>query len=180
MESPQKTHVRQHYNKHCEDSVNRHINLELHTYYVYLSMAHFLDREDVPLKNFSQLLLCLSSKAREQAEKLMELQNLRGGLIKLENVQKPDDTEWNSSLQVLECALSLVKRVNKSLINLYDIANDSTDAHLRNFLGRHFLQQQVQSLKELSDLINTQRKLGSQGCAEFLLDNLTLGGGSKN
>lgn len=46
----------------------------------------YFDRDDVALPNFSNFFLERSAKEREQAEKLLEYQNMRGGRILLQNI----------------------------------------------------------------------------------------------
>uniref|UniRef100_A0A8D2HNW1 Ferritin n=1 Tax=Urocitellus parryii TaxID=9999 RepID=A0A8D2HNW1_UROPR len=75
--------VRQNYH---QDSMN----LELYASYVYLSMSYYFDRDDVALKNFAKYFLHQSHEEREHAEKLMKLQNQRGGGIFLQDIKKPD------------------------------------------------------------------------------------------
>lgn len=46
----------------------------------------YFDRDDVALPNFSSFFLERSGKEREQAEKLLEYQNMRGGRILLQTI----------------------------------------------------------------------------------------------
>lgn len=46
----------------------------------------YFDRDDVALPKFSSFFLELSVKEREQAEKLLEYQNMRGGRILLQTI----------------------------------------------------------------------------------------------
>jgi len=46
----------------------------------------YFDRDDVALPNFSSFFLERSVKEREQAEKLLEYQNMRGGRILLQTI----------------------------------------------------------------------------------------------
>uniref|UniRef100_A0A8D2CNE5 Ferritin n=1 Tax=Sciurus vulgaris TaxID=55149 RepID=A0A8D2CNE5_SCIVU len=62
-----------------EAAINRQINLELYSYY--------FDRDDVALKNFAKYFLHQSHEEREHAEKLMKLQNQRGGRIFLQDIK---------------------------------------------------------------------------------------------
>ena len=79
--------VRQNYPEDCEAALNKHINLSLHASYVYLSMAYHFDRDDIALKGFQGYFKGKSDKEREQAEKMMCYQNLRGGRIVLADVK---------------------------------------------------------------------------------------------
>ncbi|XP_039708022.1 ferritin heavy chain-like [Pteropus medius] len=175
--------VRQNYHPDCEAAINNQVNLELYASYVYESMAFHFDREDVALKHFGQFFLQQSSKERESAEKLLWLQNQRGGRIRLRNIRKPEPQEWENGLGAMECALSLEKRVNQSLLDLHRLATDKNDAHLCDFLTRHYLHEKVKFIKELGDHITNLRKMGSPeaGLADYLFDKLTLGdSGKKN
>nr|XP_020140671.1 putative ferritin heavy polypeptide-like 19 [Microcebus murinus] len=108
--------VRLNYHPACEAAVNSHINLELHASYVYLSMAFYFDRDDVALKHFSRYFLRRSHQERERAEKLMRLQNQRGGRVCLYDVKKADSDDWEGGLQAIACAVHLEKSVNQSLL----------------------------------------------------------------
>lgn len=46
----------------------------------------FFDRDDIALPHFSTFFLERSEKEREQAEKLLEYQNMRGGRILLQTI----------------------------------------------------------------------------------------------
>nr|XP_048703699.1 ferritin heavy chain-like [Caretta caretta] len=96
--------------------------LELYASYVYLSMSFYFDRDDVALKNFAKYFLHQSHEEREHAEKLMKLQNQRGGCIFLQDIKKPDRDDWENGLTAMECALHLEKNVNQSLLDLHKLA----------------------------------------------------------
>ncbi|CAM4570365.1 unnamed protein product [Lepidochelys olivacea] len=115
------------------------INLELYTSYVYLSMSFYFDRDDVALKNFARYFLHQSHKECEHAEKLMKLQNQRGGRIFLQDIKKPDCDDWENGLTAMECALHLEKNVNQSLLDLHKLATDKNDPHLCDFIETHYL-----------------------------------------
>ncbi|XP_045327592.1 ferritin heavy chain-like [Leopardus geoffroyi] len=174
--------VRQNYHPQCEAAINSQINLELHTSYVYLSMAFYFDRADVALENFSKFFLRRSHEETQHAEKLMELQNQRGGRIRLRDIMKPDRDNWENGLNAMECAFHLQKSVNQSLLDLYQLAADKNDAHLCSFLEINYLPEQVKVIKELGGYITSLCKMGApeNGLAEYLFDKLTLGNSDKN
>ncbi|ELW65703.1 Ferritin heavy chain [Tupaia chinensis] len=169
--------VRQNYHPDCEAAVNSQINLELCASYVYLSMAFYFDRDDVALNHFAQYFLRQSHEERDHAEKLMRLQNQRGGRICLRDIKKPDRDDWEGGLQAMECAFHLEKSINQSLLELHWLATDKSDAHLCDFLERHYLHHQVEAIKELGGHVANLRKMGAPeaGLAEYLFDKLTLG-----
>ncbi|XP_067876039.1 ferritin heavy chain B-like [Heterodontus francisci] len=121
--------VCQNYHKDCEDAVNKQINLELYSSYVYLSMSYYFDRDDVSLRHFAEFFKEQSHEEREHAEKLMKFQNKRGGRIILENIKKPEQDEWSNGLETMQRALQMEKDVNQSLLDLHKLSTGNTDPH---------------------------------------------------
>nr|KAF6465176.1 ferritin heavy chain 1 [Rousettus aegyptiacus] len=161
MTAASSSQVRQNYHQDSEAAINRQINLELYASYVYLSMSH---------------------EEREHAEKLMKLQNQRGGRIFLQDIKKPDRDDWENGLNAMECALHLEKNVNQSLLELHKLATDKNDPHLCDFIETHYLDEQVKAIKELGDHVTNLRKMGApeSGMAEYLFDKHTLGDSDKS
>ncbi|XP_008253167.3 ferritin, mitochondrial [Oryctolagus cuniculus] len=174
--------VRQNFHPDSEAAVNRQINLELYASYVYLSMAYYFSRDDVALHNFARYFLRQSREETEHAEKLMRLQNQRGGRICLQAVRKPERDDWGGGLQAMECALRLEKEVNQALLELHSLASDRGDPHLCDFLETHYLHEQVKSIKELGDHVHNLVRMGAPeaGLAEYLFDKHTLGNETKH
>ena len=177
MRTASPSQVRQNYHQDSEAAINRQINLELYASYVYLSMSYYFDRDDVALKNFAKYFLHQSHEEREHAERLMKLQNRRGGRIFLQDIKKPDRDDWENGLTAMECALCLERRVNQSLLELYKLATEKNDPHLCDFIETHYLNEQVEAIKELGDHITNLSKMGApgSGMAEYLFDKHTLG-----
>lgn len=55
--------------------------------HVHSFQSYYFDRDDVALKNFAKYFLHQSHEEREHAEKLMKLQNQRGGRIFLQDIK---------------------------------------------------------------------------------------------
>uniref|UniRef100_A0A8C2V1N4 Ferritin n=1 Tax=Chinchilla lanigera TaxID=34839 RepID=A0A8C2V1N4_CHILA len=144
--------------------------------------SYYFDRDDVALKNFAKYFLHQSHEEREHAEKLMKLQNQRGGRIFLQDIKKPERDDWENGLNAMECALHLEKSVNQSLLELHKLATDKNDPHLCDFIETHYLDEQVKAIKELGDYVTNLRKMGApeSGMAEYLFDKHTLGDSDKS
>ena len=71
--------------------------------------------------------------------------------------------------------------MNQSLLELHKLATEKNDPHLCDFIETHYLNEQVEAIKELGDHITNLRKMGApgSGMAEYLFDKLTLGDGDK-
>ncbi|CAK6964230.1 hypothetical protein F7725_014204 [Scomber scombrus] len=87
--------VKQNLHAECEGDINKLINLKLNASYTYLALGMYFDRDDVALPKFSSFFLERSMKEREQTEKLLEYQNMRGGRILLQTISLCDYLEQN-------------------------------------------------------------------------------------
>ncbi|XP_076034978.1 ferritin-like [Oratosquilla oratoria] len=162
--------VRMNYHEDCEASINKQINMELHNSYIYLSMGHYFDRDDVALPGFASLFKKMSKEEHDHAEKFMEYQNKRGGRIVLQPVEAPSQQEWGSALDALQAALELEKQVNQSLLDMEHEAESKDDAHLSEFLEDNFLKDQVDVIKKFGDMIVRLKRAGPSGLGEYILD----------
>uniref|UniRef100_A0A5F9CZ08 Ferritin n=1 Tax=Oryctolagus cuniculus TaxID=9986 RepID=A0A5F9CZ08_RABIT len=169
------------YHPECEAAVNDHIHLQLYASYVAQSMAFYFDHDEVALKGFARYFLKLALIERDQAEKMVRMQNQRGGRMVFRDIRKPERDSWEGGLQAMENALYLAKSINESLLELYDLGALKGDAHLCYFLKINYLDQQVQVIEELACHLTNLRSLGAPdvNMAEYLFDKLTLGQGDK-
>jgi len=161
--------VKQNYHSECEAMVNKQINLELYASYVYQSMAWHFDRDDVALPGFHKFFKESSEEEREHAEKFMKFQNARGGRVVLQNIEKPERDEWGTGLEAMQMALALEKNVNQVLLDLHKTASQHEDGHMTNFLESEFLEEQVESIKQLAGFVTQLKRVGP-GLGEQLFD----------
>ena len=75
----------------------------------------------------------------------------------------------------MKCVLHLEKSVNQSLLELHKLATDRNDPHLCDFIGTHYLNEQVKSIKELGDHVSNLCKCPGSGTAEGHFDKCILG-----
>jgi len=160
---------RQNYHAESEAGVNRQVNMELYASYTYQSMSFYFDRDDVALHGFAEFFKKMSDEEREHAEKLMKFQNKRGGRIVLQDIKKPDRDEWGTGLDAFQVALSLEKSVNQSLLELHELADGHKDAQMTDFLEGEYLQEQVESIKQIGDHITNLKRVGS-GLGEYMFN----------
>ncbi|KAK7872502.1 hypothetical protein R5R35_014290 [Gryllus longicercus] len=161
--------VRQNFEKECEDGINRQINMELYASYVYLSMAYYFDRDDIALPGLHSYFKKASNEEREHAMKLMLYLNKRGGRIVLTSINAPERNEWGTAEDAMMAALDLEKKVNHSLLKLHKIATIHEDANLCDFLEAEYLQEQVDSIKEIANHLTNIRRVG-EGLGIFMFD----------
>ncbi|XP_043849545.1 ferritin light chain-like [Dromiciops gliroides] len=143
--------IRQNFSSEAEAPVNRLANLYLQASCSYLSFGFYFDRDDVALPRVSHFFRDLGKDKCEGAERLMRLQNQRGGRVLLQAVQKPGQDEWDRSLHATEAALSLEKGLNQVILKLHALGSSQEDPHLCDFLESHYLDEEVRLLKRLGD-----------------------------
>ena len=162
--------IRQNYHEDVEAAMNDQINMELYAGYVYRSMGYIFSRHDTAMPGFSNFFLKRADKEEEDAAMLMRYQNERGGIISLQDIKAPEKDEFNNVQNAVEDALAMERKVNDSLLKLHKIAGEMHhDPHLENFLEENFLDKQVQSIKELGDLIQRLKKAG-EGLGKIVID----------
>jgi len=164
---------RQNYDEKAEAAINKQINMELYASYTYQSMAYHFSRDDIALPGFHKYFKHQSDEEREHSEKFMKYQNSRGGRLVFQPVAKPTKMEWASGLEALEDALALEREVNESLLQLHKVAEEVNDPHLQDFLEGEFLTEQVDSIKEIGDMVTQARRCGP-GLGEYQFDQLTM------
>merc|ERR1712137_1028789 len=145
--------IRQNFEEASEALINKQINMEFYASYVYLSMSAFFNRDDQALHGFAKFFKKSSDEEREHGMKLMEYQTKRGGRTVFQDISKPTTMEWGTPLQAMLGALELEKTVNQSLLDLHAAAGEKGDAHLCDFLEANYLDEQVEGIKEISDMV---------------------------
>ena len=89
---------RQNWSEKCESELNLQIQREYNASLSYHVLSNYFNRDDIGLKKLVEYFEKASLEERDHANKLMNYQNLRGGLVELNNVsaidiklEKPDD-----------------------------------------------------------------------------------------
>jgi len=162
--------VRQNYHEECEASINKQINMELYASYVYLSMGYYFERDDVALPGMAKFFKDSSNEERDHAQKFMKYQNMRGGRIVCQQIAAPSLQEWGCALDALKAALDLERQVNQSLLELHTTASAKNDPHLTKLLEDEYLEEQVESIKQIGDMITRLTRAGPSGLGEYMFD----------
>ncbi|XP_076869089.1 ferritin, heavy subunit [Brachyhypopomus gauderio] len=170
--------VKHNLHSESEAAINKLINIKLTASYTHLALGMYFDKDSVALPNFSHFFLERSEKESEQAERLLEYQNSRGGRVLLQNVSKPSREDWKSGLDALSFSLEYQKSLNNSLLDVHRVAGTHMDPHLCDFLETHFLPDSHEIIKKLGDHISSLTRLSSSEpnghMGEYLFDRHTL------
>ncbi|CAK9218066.1 unnamed protein product [Sphagnum troendelagicum] len=156
--------ARQRFASSCEAAINDQINVEYNVSYVYHALFSYFDRDNVGLPGFAKYFKDSSDEEREHAEKLMKYQNKRGGRVKLQSIVMPvmdfDHPDKGDALYAMELALALEKLTNEKLLSLHQVAVDSNDPQMCDFIEGEFLTEQVEAIKKVSEYVAQLRRVG--------------------
>ncbi|KAB0385022.1 hypothetical protein FD755_006939 [Muntiacus reevesi] len=167
--------IRQNYSTEVEAAINHLVNMQLRASYTYLSLGFYIDRDDVALEGAGHFFRELAKEKREGMECLLKLQNQHGGRALFLDMQKPSQDEWGKTQDSMEATLLVGENLNQALLDLHGLASAHGDSHICDFLGNHFLDEEVKLIKKMGDhLTNLRRLVGPQaGLGEFLFQRLT-------
>ena len=152
---------RQNWSEECENALNLQINLEYKASLTYHLIACYFNRDDVGLNKLVEYFNKSSLEEREHADKLMNYQNMRGGIVNLGDITLPEIKleKPNDILQSFVMALSLEKKVNQSLLDLHKLAEN--DPQFSDYLEGNFLNEQVESISEISKTISVLQRFNN-------------------
>ncbi|KAG6470458.1 hypothetical protein ZIOFF_071531 [Zingiber officinale] len=169
--------ARQKYTDDCEAAINVQINVEYNVSYVYHALFAYFDRDNVALKGLAKFFKESSDEERDHAEKFIKYQNKRGGRAKLLPIVTPltefDHVEKGDALYAMELALALEKLTNEKLLQLHTIAQNSNDPQLTEFIESEFLEEQVETIKNVSEYVAQLRRVG-KGHGVWHFDQMLL------
>ena len=161
--------AKQNYATVTEETVNEQINNELQASHSYMAMSSYFGRDSVAVPGLEKFFAHASKEEREHAEKLIKYQNMRGGKVVMRALEAPE-SEWTSARNALETALQMERDINVKLLKLHQIASEQNDVQLCDFVESEFLQEQVESIKQISDLLTQLARVGNDGLGLYLFD----------
>ena len=148
------------------DAINKQINRELYSEYLYLSMAAYLENEG--LSGFANFMRVQVQEERFHAMKMFDYVLERGGKIVLEQIDQPK-VEFESVLEIFELALGHEKFISKSINELMDVAIAENDHASKSFLN-WFIDEQVEEEASMDNLVNQLKLIGGQGHGLLMMD----------
>lgn len=159
--------------KKVQKALNEQINMELHAYYTYLSMAAYF--ESINLKGFAQWMFHHSEEEMMHAMKLYDFVHSRRGRVKLAAISEPA-YEWESPLGAFEDALKHEMNVTASINQLVKLAREEGDYATDSFL-KWFVDEQVEEEQIVDEAIQKLKLIGDFTPGLYLLDQ-ELGSGA--
>lgn len=160
-----------------ENSLNNQITLELFASHSYLYLYEYFIRDNIGYKNIAEFFRIQSLEEKQHAEEFIKYQALRGGIVKFDIIEKPDDfinhnqINLKSDIQMaFEYALKLEQEVYNNLLKLHKLAEEKNDPSFADYLEGNFLNEQLQSINQISTYISQISKIKFDGFGLFQFD----------
>ncbi|RKX96023.1 MAG: ferritin [Spirochaetes bacterium] len=152
--------------KRMEEALNKQINAELYSAYLYLSMAAYFD--SISLDGFSHWMKLQAKEETEHAYKIYGYVYERGGSVILEAINKPP-TKWDSPLAVFEDAYKHEQKVSEMINNLVAMAREEKDYATENFL-QWFVEEQVEEEANADEVVQKLKMVKDSRNGLFMMD----------
>ena len=152
--------------KNLEEAINKQINRELYSSYLYLSMAAYFDSKG--LAGFSNWMQVQVKEENFHAMKFYSFLVERGGRVKLLDIEAPP-LEWDSPLVVFEYTYEHETKVTTLINNLMTLATEEKDYATIAEL-QWFVSEQVEEESSASAIVDKLKIIGNDGRGIFMLD----------
>ncbi len=152
--------------KKMEDELNKQVNAEFYSSYLYLSMASYLD-----VNNLGGISKWMNIQAQEEwghGLKIFNFINERGGKVKLDTIKKPKQ-QWKDVIDLFTDVFEHEKKVTKLINGLMDIAIKESDYATKNFL-QWFVEEQVEEEASASEILEQLKMVAGNGTGLFMID----------
>ncbi len=152
--------------KKLETEINKQINAELWSAYLYLSMStHFANNA---LPGFANWFKVQFHEEQDHAFKFMNYLISKGNKVELQPINEVQ-TSWDTALQAFEDTLSHEKVVTSLINNLVTIARSENDYATENIL-QWFVNEQVEEEETAQGLVDALKLIGNKGVGIYMLD----------
>jgi ferritin len=153
-------------NKKVEEEINKQINAELHSAYLYLSMSAYFEAQG--LAGFANWMKIQWQEEITHAMKFFDYVNDRGGRVLLQPIAAVEQ-QWDRPLQAFEATLEHEQKVTSLINNLYEVALDAKD-HATASMLKWFIDEQVEEEANAQEIIDNLRMVEGKGNGLFMID----------
>ena len=152
--------------KKIVDALNVQINEEMASAYIYLAMS--ADFKSKNLDGFASWMNVQTQEEIVHAMKIYDFLNSRGGKVKLQAINAPQDT-WASPLEAFKTAYKHEQYITGCINKLVKLARDQNDNATELFLG-WFVTEQVEEEETASGIVLQLERIKDSNTGLFMLD----------
>ena len=152
--------------KKLQNAINKQINKELYSEYLYLSMVAYL--ESIGLEGFANFFKVQVQEERFHTMKFFDYVNERGGRVVLEAIDRPQ-IEFKSPVEIFEIAYKHEQYVTKLINELMEVAIKENDHAAKSFLN-WYIDEQVEEEASMDKILNQLKMIDGKGQGMLMLD----------
>ncbi len=149
-----------------KEALNRQVNAELYSSYLYLSMVAHLEAEN--FRGMAQWMRVQAGEETTHSNKIYDYIIERGGRVTLTQIDAPK-TKWASPLELFEDAYAHEQKTTAMINGLMDLVIAEKDHAGHDFL-EWFVTEQVEEESTALAIIEQLKLVGDSGVGLFLID----------
>jgi len=153
-------------NPKLETALNKQLNAEMYSSYLYLSMAAYFHAAD--MEGFAHWMDIQSQEEMIHTMKFFQFINDRDGRVVLGKLEAPP-SEWSGALDAFEATYKHECEVTENINNLADLADEVNDRAVKVFL-QWFVSEQVEEEAAVKSIVQKIKMIGESGSGLYLLD----------
>ena len=148
------------------ESLNRQINREIYSAYLYLGMNAYA--VSIGVKGIANWFTVQSREELAHSQIMYNYVNQQGGRVVLEDIEAPEQ-DFSSVTELFEKTLGHEKQVTAMISNLVTLAKEEKDYATESFL-QWFVTEQVEEEANPTDILQKLNLFGETGEALYRLD----------
>jgi len=152
--------------KEIEKELNEHLNFELASSYLYLSMSSWFETQG--LSGFAHWMRVQTQEELVHVQKFYTYIYEKNAAVLLSAIEAPQSC-WVSTLRLFEDALTHEELVTKRINHFMTLAIKKMDHATVNFLN-WFVDEQVEEEASIRKVIDELKLIGDKGQGLFLLN----------
>jgi ferritin len=153
-------------NKKIEDAINKQVNAEIYSAYLYLGMS--AKCTEMNLKGMANWFYVQAQEEMTHAMKFYRFVLERGGSAVLPAIEGVR-TDWKAPLEMFEAAYEHEQKVTALIHNIVDIALAERD-HATASMLNWFVDEQVEEEANASEIAEKLKLIGESKDGLFMLD----------
>ena len=154
-------------NEKLEKEINKQINAEIYSAYLYQAMAAYFESKS--LSGFANWMDVQAEEELTHARKFYDFLNERGGRVILDSIEAPK-SEWDAPIEAFKDAYEHEQKVTSMINNLVDIAIEEND-HATNSFLQWFVDEQVEEEASVEEIIDKMELIGDSGNGLYMFDS---------
>ena len=152
--------------KAMQDALNKQIQEETYSAYLYLSMAAHFEATNMP--GVGSWFRVQTQEEIFHATKLFNYVIEGGGRVELQAIQAPP-TEWKSALAAFKDAFKHEQHITGCIDALVDMARKKGDKATENFL-QWYVAEQVEEEASVDEVVQKLELVGNDGGGLYMID----------